>query len=122
MHVGHHRCHWFARQHALEVAARQAVLALEKERPRQFQAHPHQVGAVDQHGVQGGYGLVQQCIPLVVGKIGLLRCAGRRQADEEEHVRLDRAAPGQRPQNSQRLVELAGPDQCLGARNIGGGG
>ena len=57
----------------------------------------------------------KQCLPLVVGKIGLLRCAGRRQADEEEHVRLDRAAPGQRPQDSQRLFELAGLDQCLGA-------
>ena len=53
---------------------------------------------------------------------GLLRCAGRCQADEEQHVRLDRAAPGQRPQNSQRLFELAGLDQCLGARNIGDGG
>ena len=102
---------WFARQHALEVAARQAVLALEKERPRQFQAHPHQVGSIDQDGAQGGDGLVQQRLPLVVGKIGLLRCAGRCQADEEEHVRLDRAAPGQRPQDSQRLFELAGLHQ-----------
>ena len=42
----------------------------------------------------------KQRLPLVVGKIGLLRCAGRRQADEEQHVRLDRAATGQRPQNS----------------------
>ena len=76
LHVGHHRRWWFARQHALEVAARQAVLALEKERPCKFQAHPHQTGAGDQHGVERGYGLVQQCIPLVVRKIGLLRCAG----------------------------------------------
>ena len=113
---------WFARQHALEVAARQAVLALEKERPRQFQAHPHQSGAVDQHGVERGYGLVQQCIPLVVRKIGLLRCAGRRQADEEEHVRLDRAAPGQRPQNFQRLVQLALLNQRPRLRHGGGNG
>ena len=55
----------------------------------------------------------------VVGKIGLLRCSGRRQADEEEHVRLDRAALGQRPQDAQRLLEPAGPDQRLGFRHIG---
>ena len=52
LHVGHHRCRWFARQYPLEVTARQAVLALEKERPRQFQADPHQAGAIDQDGAQ----------------------------------------------------------------------
>ena len=119
MHVGHYRRWLFARQHALEVAARQAVLALEKERPCQFQAHPHQAGAGDQHGVERGDGLVQQRLPLVVGKIGLLRCAGRCQADEEEHVRLDRAAPGQRPQDAQRLLEPALLNQGPALRDAG---
>ena len=85
------------------------VRPLEEERPGQLQADPHQIGAVDQHGAQRGDGLVQQRLPLVAGKIGLLRCAGRCQADEEEHVRLDRAALGQRPQDAQRLLEPALP-------------
>ena len=68
----------------------------DKERPGQLQADPHQLGAVDQHGVERGDGLVQQGIALVVGEIGLLRRPDRRQAYLEEHVGIDRLAPGQR--------------------------
>ena len=75
------------------MLARQVVLPLEEEGPGQLQADPHQIGAVDQHSAQRGDGLVQQRLPFVAGKIGLLRCSGCRQADEEEHVRLDLARP-----------------------------
>ena len=112
MHVGHHRSWWFARQHPLEVTARQAVLALEKERPRQFQAHPHQAGTIGQDGAQGGDGLVQQCLPVRFGCVWLLRRLDRRQASEKQDIRAARMRLQQRAQVSQRLDEPAGPDQC----------
>ena len=62
-------------------------------------------GRSNQHAAEGGDGLVQQRIPLRLRNIRLLRCPDRRQADEENHVRLDRPAPAQRPQHGQGLVE-----------------
>ena len=55
-----HQLRRLARQHPLEMPARQAVLAFEEERPRQLQAHAHQAGPVHQDGAKRGYGLVQQ--------------------------------------------------------------
>ena len=121
MHIGHHRSRWFARQHPLEVTARQAVLALEKERPRQFQAHPHQVGSIDQDGAQGGDGRFQQRIPHISGGAGLLRCTDRSDTDEEQHFLLGVAVPYQGLQQDQSLVELELLYQRLGCGHVGTG-
>ena len=75
-HVGGHCPGRASRQDVLEMLARQVVLPLEEERPGQLQADAHQIGPVKQHSAQRGDGLVQQRLPLIVGKIGLLRCSG----------------------------------------------
>ena len=99
------------------MAPRQAVLALQKERPRQLQAHTHQIGTIDQHGAEGGNSLVQKRIPLCLGNTRPPRCSGRRQAEEEECVALNHIALKQRPQDGQGLVELALLDQRPGLRH-----
>ena len=84
-------------------------------------------GTLDQHDVEGGDGLVEQHLPLLVGAAGPLRCLQRRQAVEEERVRFDRLLLEQRPQRDDRLLEAAGVDQrpglgCGGRwRGLGGG-
>ena len=73
----------------LEVPAGEGVLALEEEGPGEFQPHPHQLRTVYEHGAEGGDGLVQQRVARVLGNLGLLRRAGGREADVEEHVPMD---------------------------------
>ncbi len=121
--VGRHRVGHAARQHRLEVAPRELVLPLEEERARQLQPHPHQVGTLDQHDVEGGDGLVQQHLPFLVRAVGPLRGLQRREAVEEERVRLDRLLLEQRPERDDRLLEAAGahqrPGGGLGSSGLG---
>ena len=58
--VGGHRRRYLAGQHQLEVPPRQPVLPFQEECPRQFQAHPDQLRAVDQDEPEGGDGFVVQ--------------------------------------------------------------
>ena len=95
---------------------------MRKNRPGQLQAHPHQAGAVDQHGAERGNGLVQQALPVRFGHAGPLRGPDRRQADQEEDVRVDLVPPGQRAQDAQRFRESALPDQGAGLREAGRAG
>ena len=86
-----------------------AILALEEEGAAELQAHPHQLGTPHQHGVEGCNGLIQQRVPLVFGKAGLLRRAERRQAVLEHRVGMHRLLPHARAQDRERLIELARP-------------
>ena len=101
---------------------RQAVLALEEEGAGQLQAHPHQPRRIDQHGAEGGDGLVEQDVALVGGAAGPLGGLQRRHAVEEEHVGIDRRLREQRPQGDDRFLEAAGIDQRLYVAHGGGGG
>ena len=91
----------------------QRVLALEEEGAGKLQADADQLGPPDQHGAQNDDGLVQQRVPPLLVDAALLRRPDRGQADVEQHAGAHRAAPGQRPEHDQRLVELARPDQRL---------
>ena len=121
-HVGGHRRGRIAGQDALEVPARQRVLPLEEERSGQLQAHPHQLGAVDQHGAERGDGLVQQRLPVGFRQAGPARRADRGEAHLEEDIGIDRAAPGQRTQDGQGLAVAALPHQGAGIPGAGLGG
>ena len=107
-------------QDGLEMPPRQAVLPLEKERPRQFQAHPHQPRRVDQHDAEGGDGLVEQDVAVGGGAAGPLGGFQRRQAVEEEHVGVDRRLREQPPQGDDGRLEAAGVDEGLGGVRGGG--
>ena len=114
------------------MASGEVVLALEEEGAGQLQSHPHQPRRLDQHGVEGADGLVQQRLAGVFVNVGVPRGTDRREAVEEERVGLDRLLIQQRPQNRQRVGEAAGIDQCLrlglaglagrNGRNRSGGG
>ena len=58
---------------------------LREERPRQFQAHPYELGAVDQDHPEGGNGLVVEFLSRVVA-VGLLGLGQRRHADVEQQT------------------------------------
>ena len=58
-----HRRRRVARQNLLEILSGEAVLVLEEEGAAELQPDPHQLGALDQHGVEGADGLVQQSVP-----------------------------------------------------------
>ena len=109
--VGDHLLGRLAGQHVLEVALGQLVLALEVEGARELEPHPHQARLLDQHGVEGANGLVQQRHAVLVGHLRVLRRAERREAVKEERVGLDHVARNERPQDVQRLGEAAGVDQ-----------
>ena len=113
-----------AGQNLLEMPRRELVLVLEEERAGEFEADADQPGLRDQHGVEGDDRLVEQGVAGVVGKARLLRHLERREAEEEQDVRLDRPALDQRPQHAQRLAEPAVADQGLGAsrRRLDGSG
>ena len=122
--VGDNRLRRVGRQHQLEMAPCQLLLALEVERARELQPHPQQPRFLDQHGAEGADRLVQQVLPRVVGHTGQLRRPRRREAVEEDRVGLDRIARNQWPQNIQRLYEAASVDQrpCVGDAGRGGRG
>ena len=67
-------------------------------------------------------GLVQQRVPRVVGKAGLIRRPDRREADQEANIGMDPAAFGQRAEHGQRLVEPAGADKSPRFGDGGGRG
>ena len=104
----------FAGQHQLEMSLRQLVLALEEKGAGEFQPHADQPGLRDQHGVEGGDGLVQQRVARVFGLARLVRRPDCCDADVEKHGGIDRPIPHQRPEETQRIVETADPDQNPG--------
>ena len=121
--VGGHQLRRLARQHPLEVPARQSVPAFEEERPGQFQAHAHQAGAVHQDGAKRGYGLVEQgglLFPLRRGQAP--RRLDGRETPQEEHVRPVRMALGQGAQDIEGLDIAAIFQQGPGALDPGVGG
>ena len=72
-------------QNGLEMAPRQPVPSPEEERPRQFQAHPYELGAVDQDHPECGDGPVVEFLSLVVA-VGLCGLFQRRHADVEQQA------------------------------------
>ena len=112
--VEHHRRRRLARQHLLEMLPRQLVLALQEKGPAELQADPNQAGPRDQHGMEGGDGLVQQRIARVLRYARFLRRTDRRQAEQEDRAGIDLLAPDKRPEDRQRLVELSVRDQRSG--------
>ena len=122
LHVGLDRIRHLAREHALEVAAREGVLFLVEERPGELQAHPHQLGPVHQDRVQGGDGLVQQSDPIRLRHPGHPRCLDRGQAVKEPYVRAFRMTAGERAQHLERLVRPTSVEQrlSLGGTRVGG--
>ena len=109
--VGSRRLRHAAGEHVLEVALRQLVPAGAEEGARQLQPHPHQRRLLDEHGVEGTDGVVQQRLALVLVEVRLLRCLGRREAEEEDHVGGHRAGLHRRPQDGERVGEAAGRNQ-----------
>ena len=85
------------------MTAREAVLLLVEERPRQLQTHPHQPGPVDQDRTQRGDGLVQQRLPVRLRDTRHPRGLDRGQTEEEANVRALGVAPCQRAQHLQRF-------------------
>ena len=120
-HVGGHRRGRVAGEDVLEVAAREVVLALEKERPRQLQAHPHQAGAVDQQGAEPGDRLVQQGVAVGFRGARPLRGPDRGEAGQEDGVRPGCRVPDQRTQDVERVGEPAAVDQGAGLGEAGRG-
>ena len=120
LHVGDDRRGQVARENPVEVFAREGVLALEEECPCELEANADELRAVDQHDAKRRDGLVQQCLPPLLGHPGLPGGLDRGESDEEVHARLDRAAFRMRPQHAQRIVESPAPDQLPCFRRDGG--
>ena len=87
--------------------------SLQEEGPGQFQAHPHQLRAVDQHPEERGNGLIEQRVAPLLGNIRPACRAEGCEPVEEKRVRFDNALVGQRLQDGKRLLEPALPDQRL---------
>ena len=85
--VGGHGRWRLARQHSLEMLARQIVVAFEIERPRQLKPHPHQSRPVDENRVERGDRLVEKRSSFRLGGVGSLRCTQCSQTDEKQYVR-----------------------------------
>ena len=79
---------------------------------------------MDQHAAEGGDRHLQQRLAPASGEARLVCRLDGRKAVEEQYVGLDRPLPDQRPQDRQRLFELAVPEQDLRAngRRLGDGG
>ena len=106
LHVGHHRLRRLARQHALEVLAREAVLLLVEERPGELEPYAHQAGVVDEHRMKRGDGLVEQRVELRIRfRLTAQHRLHRRQANLEENVHVVRMVRRQRAKDGERLVE-----------------
>ena len=101
---------------------RQTVLALEEEGAAELKADAEEFRTADQHAVEGGDGLVEQRVALLLVDARLLRRADRREPDAEDNVGTGPSAPGQRPQDSQRFFELAVSDQRPSLGHAGGAG
>ena len=114
LHVGLDRIRHLPRKHALEMAAREGVLSLVEERPREFQAHAHQLGLVDQYREQGGNGLVQQRIAIRFPGAAHSRRLHRGHTEEKPYVRVLGMAAGERAQYLERLVWPASIEQRPG--------
>ena len=119
LHIGLDRLRDLPRKHALEVAAREGVLSLVEERPREFEPHPHQFGAIDQYREQGSDSFVQQRIPIRFRNAGHSRCLGRGQTEEEPYVRAPGMVANEWAQHLERLIRPAFIEQRPG---LGGAG
>ena len=64
--VERHRRRQLAGQHMLELPPGELVLALEEEGAGELQPNARQLGTPDQHGAEGGDGLVKQLVALVL--------------------------------------------------------
>ena len=89
------------------MAACQSILTLQKERARQFQAHPRQLGTANQDTVQRRNRLVQQTVPLLFRDVRLLGGLDRRQGGKKADVGDLGMIPRQGAQEGQGLVEPA---------------
>ena len=110
-----------ARQHAFEMLPRQPVLALEVEGAGEFEAHPHEAGALHQDGAQRGDRLVEQGVAAFLRPPRALRRAGCGEAREEQDVGAVRALGRLRrewAQQRQRRIVAAGLDERAGTVHL----
>ena len=105
-------------QDALEMLARQLVLAPEEERPGEFQADANEVRLLDQDGAERGNGLVEQRLP-IRGAFPFLGRAHRRQAGQEKDIDPVRIAQLDPAQDFQRGIEPVVQDQQPRVHDIG---
>ena len=87
LHVGLDLVGHVAGQDGLEVLPGQPVLSFQEEGVGQLQAHPHEVRVVDQHGVEGGDGLVEQRVAAVLVRLDI-RLLDRGHAVAEQGVEI----------------------------------
>ena len=85
MNVSGHRRRHPTGQHQFEMPPRQPVSSPDEERSRQFQAHPYELGPVDQDHPEGGNGPVIEFLARVVA-VGLLGLGQRRHANVEQQA------------------------------------